>query len=104
MASPRSSARRLALLASAVATRRALVRALPLLAVVFGAGGFLAAFTARVGDWGVMTDELLYAKLATGVGDALSPLPTVHGEHVAVLDQLYPLLLSPLFAAFDAPT
>src|SRR3954451_12000238 len=103
MASSSSSPRRLALPAGTLAARLASKRWLPLLAIVAGAGGFVAAFTVRVGDWGVMNDELLYAKLAVGAGDALSPLPTLHGERVAVLDQLYPLLLAPVFAAFDAP-
>ncbi len=59
--------------------------------------GVLAAFTSRVADWYVMTDELFYERLAISVAHGLSPLPSVHGEVIGNINQLYPLLLAPLF-------
>ena len=50
-----------------------------------------------------MTDELLYAKLATSIADTGSPLPHVHGTSIAVYNQLYPLLLAPLYGALSPP-
>jgi hypothetical protein len=57
----------------------------------------LAAMTSRVVDWYVMTDELLYERLAISIAQHSSPLPQVHGELIANVNQLYPLLLAPLF-------
>ncbi|HZR91292.1 MAG TPA: hypothetical protein VFA44_02665 [Gaiellaceae bacterium] len=69
-----------------------------------GVSAWLAVdFSGRIRDWAVMTDELLYTKLAISVADTGSPLPRVHDTLVGVLDQLYPLLLAPFFAAFDVP-
>ena len=50
-----------------------------------------------------MTDELLYERLALSVGRLHSPLPHVHGELIANANQLYPLLLAPLFAHGSVP-
>ena len=63
----------------------------------------LAFLASRVRDWLVMTDELQYAKLATHIGDTLSPLPTLRGVHVSAYAQLYPALLSPFFGTLSAP-
>ncbi len=71
---------------------------LPALAVWLGLAAALAALTTRVADWFVMTDELLYERLALGVVRLRSPLPYVHHELVPNVDQLYPLLLSLPFA------
>ncbi len=60
-------------------------------------------FSGRIQDWSVMTDELLYAKLATSIADTGSPLPQVHGTSIAVYNQLYPLLIAPLYGALSAP-
>jgi hypothetical protein len=60
------------------------------------AGG-LALLTSSVVDWYVMTDELLYERLAISIGNLGSPLPHIHGELIGNVNQLYPLLLSPLF-------
>jgi hypothetical protein len=68
------------------------------------AAWFAIDFSGRVQDWAVMTDEMLYTKLAVSVADTGSPVPHVHDQTVAVLSQLYPLLLAPFFAAFDFPT
>jgi hypothetical protein len=59
-------------------------------------------FSGRIRDWSVMTDELLYAKLATSIADG-SLRPSVHGAPIAVFNQLYPLLLAPLFGAMSPP-
>ncbi len=50
-----------------------------------------------------MTDELLYAKLATAIASSGSPFPEVHGSSIAVYNQLYPLLIAPLYGALAPP-
>ena len=60
-------------------------------------------FSGRIRDWSVMTDELLYAKLATSIADTGSPLPRVHGTSIEVYNQLYPLLIAPLYGALSPP-
>jgi hypothetical protein len=69
--------------------------------LALGAG--LAVATAQVKDWYVMTDELLYERLAISVGRLASPLPHVHGQLIDNVNQLYPLLLAPLFARSLVP-
>jgi RNase P/RNase MRP subunit POP5 len=61
-------------------------------------GSALAWITSHVADWFVMTDELLYERLALSVDRLHSPVPHVHGVVIANLNQLYPLLLAPVFA------
>jgi hypothetical protein len=76
----------------------ALVRLeLPLLAIWVGAGIGLASITGRVADWFVMTDELLYERLAISVAHLGSPLPHVRGELIPNGSQLYPLVIAPVF-------
>jgi hypothetical protein len=72
-------------------------RAVPILAlwVVLAAG--LSAITTQVRDWWVMTDELLYERLAISIARTGSPLPRVHQVIVHSFSQLYPLLVSPAF-------
>ena len=65
--------------------------------------GVLATLTTQVKDWYVMTDELLYERLAVSVAQLHSPLPRIHGELIANVNQLYPLLLAPLFAGRLVP-
>lgn len=77
--------------------RRAEVAAL--LALWLAAGAVLQALTTRVADWFVMTDELLYERLAISVARRHSPLPRVHEALIPNVDQLYPLLVSPVFGA-----
>lgn len=60
--------------------------------------GCLAAATTRVVDWFVMTDELLYERLALSIARTGSPLPRVHGTLISNINQLYPLLLAPIFS------
>jgi hypothetical protein len=77
--------------------RRRVARVIPLVVwLALGAG--LAALTTRVADWLVMTDELLYERLALSVTRLRSPLPHVHRELVASFDQVYPLLIAPFLA------
>src|SRR5438105_1153753 len=44
-----------------------------------------------------MTDELLYERLAVSIARSGSPLPRVRGELIRSLDQLYPLLIAPVY-------
>jgi hypothetical protein len=74
-----------------------------LLALWLAASAGLQALTTRVADWFVMTDELLYERLAISVARGRSPLPRVHGALIPNVDQLYPLLLSPVFGAGLVP-
>ncbi len=50
-----------------------------------------------------MTDELLYVKLAVSAATSYSPLPAVHGLTVGTINQLYPLLIAPLYGSLDVP-
>lgn len=70
---------------------------LPALAIWVGAGAGVAAVTTHVVDWFVMTDELLYERLAISVVRLHSPLPHVHGELIPNVSQLYPLLLATVY-------
>jgi hypothetical protein len=86
--------------AQAGETRVALVRDRWLLAALglwLAAGGVLALATTRVADWFVMTDELLYERLGISVAQSHSPLPRVHGGATGNLNQLYPVLIAPLW-------
>ena len=75
-----------------------------LLVVWGGVSAWLAVgFTSRVRDWALQNDELLYEKLARSVATTHSPVPELHGTAVAVLNQLYPILLAPFFGAYSAP-
>jgi hypothetical protein len=71
---------------------------LPLLALWVLLALALSQLAGRVADWFVMTDELLYERLALSVWQDGSPLPHVHGELIPSLNQLYPLLIAPAFA------
>jgi hypothetical protein len=62
----------------------------------------LAVLCSRVSDWAVMTDELLYQRLALSFVDG-SFFPTLHGERVDVYAVLYPFLLMPVYALVDLP-
>lgn len=50
-----------------------------------------------------MTDELLYAKLATAIAETRSPLPEIHGASISVFNQLYPLLIAPFYGTLSPP-
>jgi hypothetical protein len=77
------------------AVPRPVLRLLPLLAVWAAAATALSIPARRVVDWFVMTDELLYERLAFSVARTGSPLPHLHGQRVPFANQLYPVLLSP---------
>ena len=85
-------------------TRRRLLMAggLTLLWCLVGVG-LAVWFSGRIRDWVVMTDELLYAKLATAIGETGSPLPELHGTTVSTINLLYPLLIAPLFGSMAPP-
>jgi hypothetical protein len=70
---------------------------IPIAVLWLAMGGILAILTTRVADWYVMTDELLYERLAISIGQLHSPLPHIHGHLIGNVNQLYPLLLAPLF-------
>jgi hypothetical protein len=64
------------------------------LAIWIVSGIALASITTRVADWFVMTDELLYERLAINIYRLGSLLPHVHHQVVPNLNQLYPVLLA----------
>jgi len=69
------------------------------------AGAGLAGYYAlRATSWAVMTDELQVARLATSIGETLSPAPYVHGVYYGALSQLYPLLIAPFYGTMSAPS
>jgi hypothetical protein len=70
---------------------------LPVFAIWIAAGAALSAVTTRVVDWFVMTDELLYERLAISVAHLHDPLPHVRGALIPNGSQLYPLLLSSVY-------
>jgi hypothetical protein len=70
-------------------------------AIVAVLGFGLSRATTRVADWFVMTDELLYERLAISVARSGSVLPHVHGELISNINQLYPLLLSLVYGNGD---
>lgn len=76
--------------------------ALPL--IVLAGAGFAAYYSLDVQEWRVMSDELMYVRLALHIGDTFSPLPEVRGEHIAVYNLLYPVLLAPIVTVFSLPT
>lgn len=78
--------------------------ALALAGVVIATTIFASYYLRRVDNWRVMTDELLYWKLALGMSESLSPLPEIRGEHIQVYSILYPLIISPIVSMFDLPT
>jgi hypothetical protein len=76
-----------------------MTRLWPPLALWLLCAAILGTITGRVADWFVMTDELLYERLALSVDHLHSPIPHVHGVVVGSINQLYPLLLAAVFAS-----
>jgi len=76
-----------------------MTRLWPPLALWLVCAAILGTITGRVADWFVMTDELLYERLALSVDRLHSPIPHVHGVVVGSINQLYPLLLAAVFAS-----
>ena len=79
------------------------ISTLPVLGIVLAAGLLAVQYASQAREWAVMTDELQTSKLATSIAQTLSPVPRIHGEYYGALNQLYPLLLSPLYGAFSPP-
>jgi hypothetical protein len=98
--SPASRARTVFAKLASVASRPAV--AVP--AIVLAGFALTAFYAFRVDEWIVQTDELLYVRLALGIGDDLSLAPQLRGQHYAVYSQLYPLLLAPVYGLLDNPT
>ena len=73
------------------------------MAVALVLGWVLSLATTRVANWFVMTDELYYERLAVSVAQTGSLLPRLHGTVVSNVNQLYPLLLSPVFGNGNVP-
>jgi hypothetical protein len=80
-----------------VRARRAALPFLLTVALWLAIAGALSEVTKRVSDWFVMTDELLYERLALSIVRLGTPLPHVHGESISNINQLYPMLLSLVF-------
>jgi Dolichyl-phosphate-mannose-protein mannosyltransferase len=84
--------------------RRLLSPTSGLLLLWFAVGAGLALwFTGRIREWSVMTDELQYVKLAIAIAETRSLLPEIHGTSVSSMNQLYPLLIAPVFGALPSP-
>src|SRR5919201_2024627 len=79
------------------------VSTLPVLGIVLAAGMLTVEYSSQATKWAVMTDELQTSKLATSIGETLSPVPRIHGAYYGALNQLYPLLLAPLYRWLSAP-
>jgi len=75
---------------------------LPVLGIVVGADLLASRYAVRATEWTVMTDELQTSKLATSISATLSPVPQIHGVYYGALNQLYPLVLAPLYAGLPA--
>jgi hypothetical protein len=75
----------------------------PLAAIVLVAFGVCAYYSLRLDSWLVMEDELRHVRLALSIADGLSPVPEIRDEYYAYTGQLYPLLISPLYALLSAP-
>ena len=78
--------------------RSPLVDGASILGVTLALGWLLAHATTRVKNWFVMTDELYYERLAVSVAQTGSLLPRLHGELVSNVNQLYPVLISTVYA------
>jgi hypothetical protein len=77
---------------------------LALTLIVLAAAGFAAHYALDVDEWRVMSDELMYERLALHIGDTLSLVPEVRGVRLGTYSLLYPVLISPAMAVFDLPT
>jgi hypothetical protein len=59
------------------------------------ATAFLAFWTAQIDRFEIMTDEMLYQRMALGFLETLSPSPHVHDQSVAYPSLTYPMLIAP---------
>jgi hypothetical protein len=87
----------------AVGRLRSVRAAAPIAAVFAVAAAGIAVGSSRVADWVVMTDELLYAKLAQGVADSWLPIPQIHGQRSGFLGIVYPILIAPFYGSMSTP-
>jgi hypothetical protein len=71
-------------------------------AIAFVGAVALVVLCSRVTDWAVMTDELLYERLALSFADG-ALVPTLHGQRANVSTVLYPLLIAPVLGLVDLP-
>src|SRR5688500_20285349 len=71
--------------------------------IALALGFVLSLATTRVKNWFVMTDELYYERLAVSVAQTGSLLPRLHGELVSNVNQLYPILIAPLYGDGNVP-
>ena len=55
--------------------------ALPVFGIVLAAGLLAVEYASQATQWAVMTDELQTSKLATSIGETLSPVPRIHGAY-----------------------
>jgi hypothetical protein len=58
-------------------------------------------YTGRIDTWLVQTDELQFVRLAMEIADSHSLDPMLRGQDIAAWNQLYPLLLAPLYGSLD---
>lgn len=75
-----------------------------LVAIVLLAASVGAILVSRARNWGLMTDELLYAEMARNIADSFVPLPQARGELIRVNQVLYPILIAPLLGSLSVPT
>jgi hypothetical protein len=75
----------------------------PFLVLWFVLATILATIAGKVADWNDMTDELVWERLAISIWQYHSLLPRLHGEVIKNLAQLYPTLISPIFAGGGIP-
>jgi hypothetical protein len=74
------------------------------LALIVAAGtAFAAYYSTQVENWFVMTDELLYQRLALDIGHVLLELPASGEYSWGVKSVLYPLLVAGPFKALATP-
>lgn len=78
-------------------SRAAVLRAAPLTAIVVVASILMAIVNLRVRNWSVMTDELLYVRLAESIWGGHGLAPHVRDLAYPAYSGLYPLLLAPLY-------
>lgn len=71
--------------------------------IVLASFALTAAFTGRVTEWLVTTDEMQYAKLALNIARDGTLVPHLHGVYYPSLNQLYPLLQAPVFGLLHLP-
>jgi hypothetical protein len=67
----------------------------------------MAAITYRIADWFKVPDEMVFQRLGMSIWRDHSLVPRIHGEFIRSLNQLYPLLISPIvgsgYVADDLP-